>query len=99
MSCCATVADPGFPMGKGANLVGGANSRHDFVSYVKTKESGPSGGGDQGRALGAAPMDPPMGYHLIAAGDTIKISIVFMEMHWRTMSVRECTFDELFTGQ
>ena len=37
----SAVADPGFP-------VGGANSRGGYVSknlYVKTKESGPLGGG------------------------------------------------------
>ena len=47
-----SVADPGFPMG------GGANSRGGYVSknlYVKTKESGPVGGARQRR-----PLDPPL---------------------------------------
>ena len=43
------VADPGFPVGGGVDLVGGGmDSRRGYVSkilYVKTKESGPLGGG------------------------------------------------------
>ena len=38
-----TVADPGFPIGEGANLIGGANSQHAYILknlYVKTKELG-----------------------------------------------------------
>ena len=49
-----TVAEPGFPLGGGADLVGwGANSRGGYVSknlYVKTKESGPVGGARAGGA-------------------------------------------------
>ena len=44
-----TVADPGFPVGGGVDLVvGGVNSRDSYVSkilYVKTKELRPLGGG------------------------------------------------------
>ena len=44
-----TVADPGFPVGGGVDLVkGSVDSRGGYVSeilYVKTKESGPVGGG------------------------------------------------------
>ena len=43
-----TVADPGFPVGGGVDLVGaGVDSRGGYVLkilYVKTKESGPLGG-------------------------------------------------------
>ena len=42
------VADPGFPVGGGVDLVGGGvDSRGSYVwkiLYVKTKESGPLGG-------------------------------------------------------
>ena len=52
------VADPGFPVGGGTNLVGGgANSRCAYVSknlYVKMKEFRPLGG----RRM--PPLDPPM---------------------------------------
>ena len=46
------VADPGFPVG------GGANSRGGYVLKnlcVKTKESGPVGGARRRR-----PLDPPL---------------------------------------
>ena len=50
-----SVADPGFPVGGGVNLVGGSvDSRGGYVSkilYVKTKELGPLGG----RTAGAPP--------------------------------------------
>ena len=56
------MADPGFPVGGGVDLVEGAvDPRGGYVSkilHVKTKESGPVGGG--GRAPGAPPLDPPM---------------------------------------
>ena len=43
------MADPGFPVGGGVDLVGGGvDSRGGYVSkilHVKTKESGPVGGG------------------------------------------------------
>ena len=56
-----TVADPGFPVGGGVDLVGGAvDPRGGYVSkilHVKTKESGPIGGGAR-RAR--PPLDPPM---------------------------------------
>ena len=56
-----TVADPGFPVGGGVDLVGGGvDSRGGYVSkilYVKTKELGPLGGGAR-RAR--PPLDPPM---------------------------------------
>ena len=55
------MADPGFPVGGGVDLIGGAmDPRGGYVSkilHVKTKESGPVGGG---RAPGAPPLDPPM---------------------------------------
>ena len=55
------MADPGFPVGGGVDLVGGAvDPRGGYVSkilHVKRKESGPVGGG---RAPGAPPLDPPM---------------------------------------
>ena len=50
------MADPGFPVGGGVDLVGGAvDPRGSYVSkilHVKTKESGPVGGG---RAPGTPP--------------------------------------------
>ena len=53
MTAYITVADPGFPVGRGVDLVGGAvDSRGGYVSqilYVKTKESGPLGGACAGR--------------------------------------------------
>ena len=53
---CEAVADPGFPVGGGVDLVRGAvDPRGGYVSkilHVKTKESGPVGGG---RAPGAPP--------------------------------------------
>ena len=46
--CEITVADPGFPIGGGMDLVGGGvDSRGGYISkilYVKTKELGPLGG-------------------------------------------------------
>ena len=49
------VADPGFPIGGGMDLIGGGvDSRSGYVLkilYVKTKELRPLGG----RALGAPP--------------------------------------------
>ena len=55
------VADPGFPVGGGVDLVRGAvDPRGGYVSkilHVKTKESGPVGGGAR-RAR--PPLDPPM---------------------------------------
>ena len=52
------VADPGFPVGGGVDLVRGAvDPRGGYVSkilHVKTKESGPVGGGAR------PPLDPPM---------------------------------------
>ena len=54
-----SVADPGFPVGGGMDLVGGAvDPRGGYVSkilHVKMKESGPVGGARAGR-----PLDPPM---------------------------------------
>ena len=56
-----SVADPGFPVGGGVDLVQGAvDPRSGYVSkilHVKTKESGPVGGGAR-RAR--PPLDPPM---------------------------------------
>ena len=50
-----SVADPGFPVGGGVDLVGGAwTPEGGYVTkilHVKTKESGPVGG----RALGTPP--------------------------------------------
>ena len=55
------VADPGFPVGGGVDLVRGAvDPRGGYVSkilHVKMKESGPVGGGAR-RAR--PPLDPPM---------------------------------------
>ena len=50
-----SVADPGFPVGGGVDLVGGGvDSRGSYISkiffYVKTKELGPLGGGRARRA-------------------------------------------------
>ena len=54
-----TVADPGFPVGGGRGPRRGAvDPQSGYVSkilHVKTKESGPVGGG-----AGRAPLDPPM---------------------------------------
>ena len=54
------MADPGFPVGGGVDLVGGGvDSRGGYVLkilYVKTKELGPLGGA----RAGGAPLDPPM---------------------------------------
>ena len=39
-----TVADPGFPVGGGIDLVGGSDSRGGYILknlYVETKDSGP----------------------------------------------------------
>ena len=50
------VADPGFPVGGRGPRSGGVDSRGSYVSkilYVKTKESGPLGGG--GTCAGHAP--------------------------------------------
>ena len=48
------MADPGFPVGGGVDLVGGAvDPRGGYVSkilHVKMKESGPVGGARAGRA-------------------------------------------------
>ena len=53
------MADPGFPVGGGVDLVGGAvDPRGSYVSkilHVKTKESGPVGGGAR---AGRAPPRP-----------------------------------------
>ena len=54
------VADPGFPVGGGADPLGGANLRRIHFSaktYAKTKEIDPVGGGGGGPV---APPDPPM---------------------------------------
>ena len=55
-----TVADPGFPVGGGVDLVGGGvDSQGSYVSkilYVKMKELGPLGGARAGHT----PLDPPM---------------------------------------
>ena len=50
-----TVADPGFPVGEGADL---RCVHFSAKTYAKTKEMDPVGGGG-GRA-GSAPVDPPM---------------------------------------
>ena len=42
------VADPGFPIGGGVDVVGGVYSQGGYILeslYVKTKESGPVRGG------------------------------------------------------
>ena len=56
-----SVADPGFPIGGGVDLVRGAvGPRGGYISnilHVKMKESGPVGGGAR-RAR--PPLDPPM---------------------------------------
>ena len=55
-----TVADPGFPVGGGADPLGGANLRciHFLVkTYAKTKEIDPVGGGGGRRRR---PLDLPM---------------------------------------
>ena len=55
------VADPGFPVGGGMDLIRGAlDPRGGYISkilHVKTKESGPLGGG---ACAGCAPLDLPM---------------------------------------
>ena len=54
---CLAVADPGFSVGGGVDLVGGGvDSRGGYVSkilYVKTKELGPLGGARPPRAANA----------------------------------------------
>ena len=58
-SCELPVADPGFPVGGGVDLVRwNVDPRGSYVSkilHVKTKESGPVGGGGGGRAGRAPP--------------------------------------------
>ena len=53
-SLMQSVADPGFPVGGGVDLVRGAvDPRGGYISkilHVKTKESGPIGGARAGRA-------------------------------------------------
>ena len=53
------MADPGFPVGGGMDLVGGAvDPRGGYISkilHVKMKESGPMGGGGGARAGRAPP--------------------------------------------
>ena len=56
--CDRSVADPRFPVG-GVDLIGGVDSRGNYVSkilYVKTKESGALGGVLQA----STNVDPPM---------------------------------------
>ena len=57
------MADPGFPRRGGADLVEGAvDPRGGYVLkilHVKTKESGPVGGGAR---QARPPLDPPMHY-------------------------------------
>ena len=54
-----TVADPGFDVGGGTNLVGEEVPTPDVSKnlYVKMKELGPLG---RGGCTGCAPLDPPM---------------------------------------
>ena len=63
----SAVADPGFPVGGGMDLIwggmdlirGAMDPRGGYISkilHVKMKESGPIGG----RAPGTPPLDPPM---------------------------------------
>ena len=60
MHLTTAVADPGFPVGGGMDLVWGAvDPRGSYILkilHVKMKESGPVGGARAGRA----PLDPPM---------------------------------------
>ena len=77
-----TVADPGFPMGGGVDLVRGAvDPRGGYVSkilHVKTKESGPVGGGVR-RAR--PPLDPPMHYQ------QVKFNTYIFNVECRNLSV------------
>ena len=63
------MADPGFPVGGGVDLVGGAvdpwGSYVSKILHVKMKESGPVGGGAR-RAR--PPLDPPMCNNLKLGG-------------------------------
>ena len=70
------VADPGFPVGGGVDLVGGGvDSRGGYVlkiMYVKTKELGPLGEAH----TGCAPLDLPMiSIHIISIQNSCNISI------------------------
>ena len=60
------MADPGFPVGGGVDLVrGGVDSRGGYVSkilYVKTKELGPWGGARAGRAPPRSANDYAMSF-------------------------------------
>ena len=50
----SSVADSGFPVGGGVDLVGGVDFGGSYVSknlYVKTKEPGPLGGVRRARPL------------------------------------------------
>ena len=58
-----SVADPGFPVGGGANPLGGANLQSVHFSaktYAKTKEMDPVGGG---HVPAVPPLDPPIILH------------------------------------
>ena len=55
------MADPGFPVGGGAELLGGVDLQRGCFSaktYAKMKELDPVGGA----RAGSVPPDPPMGY-------------------------------------
>ena len=64
--CTFTVADPGFPVGGGVDLVGGGvDSRGGYVLkilYVKMKELGPLGGARAGRAPPRSANDSYVSY-------------------------------------
>ena len=91
------MADPGFPVGGGVDLVRGAvDPRGGYISkilHVKTKESGPIGGAHTRRA----PLDPPMiivGSRLVTNVPNQAIGKSRMKVgdnirKWRTSGVRK----------
>ena len=81
------MADPGFPVGGGVDLVRGAvDPRGGYVSkilHVKTKESGPVGGG--ARAGRAPPLDPPM-LHMYASAWMMHNCVIYSSRYHNFVS-------------
>ena len=85
------MADPGFLVGGGVDLVGGGvDSRGSYDSnilYVETKESGPLGG----RAPSTPPLDPPMHPSIFLAHI---ISIIYTHYSYQILPVVHSSTEE-----